>query len=116
MEETAEPVVSAHCALPVLAHDRRIGGWIRRLQLKRPVRAMGVVVVDIDEKDLFQVASPDDQEPVEALGAGGARPPLGIGVRVWCLHRRAQHPGALRTEHVVEAAGELRVAVAEQEP
>src|SRR6266545_1984504 len=72
MEETAEPVVSAHCALPVLAHDRRIGGWIRRLQLKRPVRAMGVVVVDIDEKDLFQVASPDDQEPVEALGAGGA--------------------------------------------
>src|SRR6266508_1275691 len=42
MEETAEPVVSAHCALPVLAHDRRIGGWIRRLQLKRPARAVRV--------------------------------------------------------------------------
>jgi hypothetical protein len=31
------------------------------------------------------------------------------------LHRRHQHLGALRAEHVVEAAGELRVVVAQQE-
>jgi hypothetical protein len=40
MEETAEPVVSAHCALPVLGYGHHIGKWIRRFQLKRPVRAM----------------------------------------------------------------------------
>src|SRR6266545_2467117 len=115
MEETAEPVASAHCALPVLGYGHHIGKWIRRFQLKRPVRAMPVVVVDVDAKDLLQVASPDDQQPVEALRAGRADPAFGVGVRVGRLHRRDQHLGALRAEHVVKAAGELRVPVAEQE-
>jgi len=36
-----------------------------------------------------------------------------MSVRVGCLDWREQHLSALRWEHVVEVAGELRVAVAE---
>ena len=67
----------------------------------------------VDPRDLLQVASSDDQQPVQALGADGADPPLGVGVRVGRLHRRQQHLGTVRTEDVVEAVGELRVPIAQ---
>jgi hypothetical protein len=76
---------------------------------------VGVVVLDVDPKDLVEVAAPDDQQPVQALGAHCPDPAFRMGVRVGGLHRRQQHLGALRAEHVVEAAGELRVVVAQQE-
>jgi hypothetical protein len=38
-----------------------------------------------------------------------------VGVSVGCLHRRDQHLGVLRTEHVVEPAAELRVTIANKE-
>ena len=66
------------------------GGWIRWCQPERPVRTMGVVAGGVDPQDLLEVASSDEQQPGQALGALGA-------------------------EHVVEAAGELRVAVAQEE-
>jgi len=34
---------------------------------------------------------------------------------VGCLHRRQQHLGARRIEHVVEPATELRVTIADEE-
>jgi hypothetical protein len=61
------------------------------------------------------MAATNDQQPVQALGAHRPNPALRVRVCVWCLHRRQQHLGALGAEHVVEAATELRVAVAEQE-
>jgi hypothetical protein len=82
----------------------------------RPVRTVGVVVLVIDPKDLLEVAGPDDQQPVQALGAYRPDPALRVGVRVRRLHRRQQHLGALGAEHVVEAVGELRVVVAQHEP
>jgi hypothetical protein len=93
MEEAAEADASAHRTLPV-PNDRHTGEWIRRFQSERPVRAIPVVVVNVDAKDLLQVASPDDQQPVEALRAGGADSPLRVGVRVGRLYRRAQDLGA----------------------
>jgi hypothetical protein len=78
-------------------------------------QTVGVVVLDIDPKDLLEVATPDDQQPVQALGAHRPDPALRVGVRVRRLHRRQQHLGALGAEHVVEAAGELRVVVAQHE-
>jgi hypothetical protein len=79
------------------------------------VRTVGVVVLDIDPEDLLQVAAPDDQQPVQAFGAHRPDPALRMGVRVGGLHRRQQHLSALGAEHVVEAAGEFRVVVAQQE-
>jgi len=61
------------------------------------------------------MAATNDQQLVKALGAHRPNPAFRVRVRIGRLHRRQQHLGALGAEHVVEAAGELRVAVAEQE-
>jgi hypothetical protein len=37
---------------------------------------MPVVVLDVDTKDLLQMAAPNDQQPIQALGADGADPPF----------------------------------------
>ena len=78
------------------------------------MRTMPVVVFDIDPQDLLQVGSSDGQEPVQALGADGADPSLGVRVRLGRLHRRHQHLTTFGAEHV-ERVGELRVPVAEYE-
>jgi hypothetical protein len=113
MEETAEPIAAANLTSLAIADDVRTGGWIRRLQPKRPVRTMTVVVVDIDPKHLLQVPSPDDQQPVKTLGPDRPDPSLREGVRVGRLHRGDQHLGPVRAEHIIKATGELRVTVAE---
>jgi hypothetical protein len=99
----------------ILAGKGWFDGWIRRLQPERPVWAMGVVVLDIDVEDLLEVAAPDDQQPVQALGAHRPDSAFRMGVRVRRLHRRQHHLGALGAEYVVEAAGELGVVVAQHE-
>jgi hypothetical protein len=45
------------------------------------VRTVGVVVLDIDQKDLLEVATPDDQ-PVQALNPHRPDPAFRMGVRV----------------------------------
>jgi hypothetical protein len=97
VHETTEEITSVDSGRPTHPGERQSDGWIRRLQPERPVRTVGVVVLDIDVEDLPEVAAPDE------------------GVGVGRLHRRDQHLGALGAEHVVEAAGELRVAVAQHE-
>ena len=62
------------------------------------------------------MAATDDQEMVEALFAEGAHPTLRIGVRVRRPNRRPDHLEAFGTEHLVEPAAELRVAVVDQQP
>jgi hypothetical protein len=114
VEQAAGAVASAHTAL-LLADDGWIGGRIRWLEPERPVWPVGVVVLDVDSEDLLEVAAPEDQQPVQTLGADGADPPLGVGVGVGCLHRFQEYLGALRPEHVVEAAGEFHVAIVEEE-
>jgi putative transposase len=75
-----------------------LAGCIRRLPPGRPVRPVGVVVLDVDSEDLLEVAAPEDQQPVQALGAGGADPAFGVGVGVGCLHWRQDSLGAWDTE------------------
>jgi hypothetical protein len=65
-----------YLALPVLSGDAQLGGWIRRFQAQRPGRAVLVVVLDVDAKDLLQVVASHDQQPVQALGADRANPAL----------------------------------------
>jgi hypothetical protein len=114
VEQPAEPIPPVH-TVPIPADDGRIGRWIGRLQTKRSVGAVGVVVRNVDPQDLRQMTATDDQQPVQALGAHRPNPALRVDVRVGCLHRRQQQLGARRIEHVVEAAAELRVTIADEE-
>jgi hypothetical protein len=113
--ESAEQVAPVDSCRRILATKGRFDSWIRRLQPERPVWAMGVVVLDVDPQHLLEVAPADNQQPVQSLGADRPDPAFGVGVGVGRLDRRDQHLSALRLEHVVEGAGELGVAVAEQE-
>jgi len=102
-------------AFSAVVYERQSGGWIRRLELQRPVRSVPVVVLDVDSQDLFQVPATHDEQPVQALGPHRPDPALGVGVGVGRLHWRKHHLGALRPKHVVEPAAELRVTIANKE-
>ena len=71
-------------------------------------------MLDVDPEDLPQVATANDQKPVQALGADRPHPALRVRVRPGRLHGRQEHLGTVRAEHIVEAAGELRVPSAQQ--
>ena len=87
-------------------------GWIGRLQPERPVRTVGVVVLNIDPKDLLEAPAADDQQPVQALGAHPPEPTLRMGVGVGGLHRGQQDLGA---EHVVKLRVNFASWVAQQQ-
>jgi hypothetical protein len=99
----------------VILADRGNVGWIWCVQAQRSVRAVPVVVLDVDAQGLLEMISSHDQQPVQALGPDGANPPLCVGVRRGCLYRCQDDLGALGADYVVEAAAELRVAVTQQE-
>src|SRR6266567_4580955 len=115
MEQTTEQVASMKAALAILADKIQLGGWDRRLKLERPVRTIGVVMLDVDPEHLLQVPAPDEQQPIQALGADGPHPALYVRVCSWRPHWREEHLAALRAEHVIEPEGELRVPIMEQE-
>ena len=77
---------------------------------------MLVVVADVGREHSFEVASVDDQDPVEALAAYGADPPFGERVGAGCPYRCADDPDAVGAEHLVEPSCELAVAVVDQGP
>ena len=80
------------------------------------MRAMRVVMVDVDRQDSFEVAAVEDQEPIEALTADAADPALHVRVRARRAYRCPDDPDRLGAEHLVEGGGELAVAVMDQEP
>jgi hypothetical protein len=112
VHETTEEIASVNLGRLIHADEGEWDGWIRRLQRERPVRTVGVIVLHVDPQPLLEGAAPEDQQPAQALGPHPSDPPLRVGVSVRSLHRRDQHLGSLGAEHVVETAGELRVAVA----
>jgi hypothetical protein len=57
-----------------------------------------------------------DEQPVEALGPGGADEPLGKRVRARRSNRRADDARADRGHHVVEGSHELGVTIPDEEP
>jgi hypothetical protein len=75
-----------------------------------------VVVPAVDAEHLLEMASAENQNPVEAVGANRPHPALSEGVRVRGLDRRADHLDALRPEDLVEGVAELRVAIVDEEP
>jgi hypothetical protein len=91
VEESAEQVASTYGALIILAEDGQSGGRIWWLQPERSVGTVAVVMLDVDPKDLLEVAAAHDQQPVQALGTDSAHPALRVGV---CLGART---GVTRT-------------------
>jgi len=77
---------------------------------------VGVVVIDVDLKYVFEVAATTDQGPVQTLTPDGADETLGVRVGSRREYRCADHPKAFAAEHLVEGAAEFRVAIAHQEP
>jgi hypothetical protein len=65
---------------------------------------------------ILEVASAEDEDSIEAVGAEGACPAFGVGVRVRRLDRRTDHLDALASEHLVEGVAELRVPVTDEKP
>jgi hypothetical protein len=91
MQQPAEQAAAVHLASMIPADDGQHTGSVRCLKSEGAVWTLPVVVLDTDPKDLSQVPSADDQQPVEALRADGANPPLREGVRMGRLHRREHH-------------------------
>jgi hypothetical protein len=72
-------------------------------------------VVDVDTEDALELATVDDQDPVEALAPDRADEALGVGVRLRRLDRRLDDFDPLAAEDLIERAVELGVAIANQE-
>ena len=77
VEEAVEAVDSSD-------RTRRVGGWCLwggGVEVGATMEPGGVVVLDVERQDLLGVAPVPDQGPVQALGADGAHPAFGEGVR-----------------------------------
>ncbi len=72
-------------------------------------------MVDEAREDALEMATVEDQEPVETLASDGADEALGDRVRLRRPHRRADDLDAVASEDDVEVAGELAVTIPDQE-
>jgi hypothetical protein len=88
---------------------------LRRAKCERAVRPMAVVMVGIGAEDVLELAAAEDEQPIEALAADAADPALGVGVRVRRLHGCADHGDPFALEDEIAAAGELGVAIVDQQ-
>ena len=53
MEQATEHVSSMNAAVSAFVYDDQFGGWVRRLELQRPVRPVPVVVLEVESQDLL---------------------------------------------------------------
>jgi hypothetical protein len=73
-----------------------------------------VVVAAVDAEHVFEMSAAENEDPVQAVGAEGAHPAFGEGVRVRGLDRRADHLDPLGAEDLVEGAAVLAVAIVDE--
>jgi len=78
------------------------------------VGAVGVVVIDVDLKHVFEMAATTDQDPVQTLTPHGADETLVVGVGFRREYRGADHPYAFAAERLVEGTAELRIPVSDE--
>ena len=71
------------------------------------MRPLRVVVGHVAAKHVLEVASAEDQQPVETLGADGTHEPLRVGVRLRRPNRRLDHLDPFAAEHFVGGGREL---------
>jgi len=97
MDQATEQVSSMNAAYSVLINEPQCWGWIRRLELQRPVRPVAVVVLDVDSQNLLQVPATHNQQPVQTLGPHRPDP----GARRSLSSRLSARSGLSRTGLVV---------------
>jgi hypothetical protein len=114
VHETTEQVASIDSVRLILVGEGSSDGWIRRLQPKRPVRAVGVVVLDIDPEDLLEVAAPtiSNQSKHSARTARIQRSAWAFALG---LAPTSAAPGRPRRRPRRRRCGRLRVVVAQHE-
>jgi hypothetical protein len=72
-------------------------------------------VPEVVGEDLLEMAPTEDEGPIEALSADGPNGALGEGVRPGRSNWGPEDPDTFGVEHFVEAGGELRVTVSNEE-
>jgi hypothetical protein len=77
---------------------------------------MLIVMPDVVAKDCFEMMTAENERPVEALFPYSPYPPFRDRVRAGRSDGRPDHLDAFGDEHLVEAGGELSIAVSDQEP
>src|SRR6266508_7014850 len=95
------------------------GRWDGRERCRLPERTVGpmlVVVRQIARQHRLQLPSAHDQHPVEQLTTDGADPPFRVRVRPRRQHGCAQDADVFGAEDRIEAVGEPRVPVPDEEP
>src|SRR5919106_17962 len=99
---------------------RSVGGYPkgfgnRRPHVKRSMGSVTVVVSDIGLEDGLEMATPEDEDAIEALTPERCHEPLREGVRERSLDRGADDPYVLGAEDLIEAGRVLTVPVADEE-
>src|SRR6266487_2845347 len=75
-----------------------------------------VVMVGVLGQHRPQLQASEDEHPVQHLTPNGPNPPLRVGIRPGCPHRRAQHLHPLGGKDRIERGGELRIPIADHKP
>ena len=72
-------------------------------------------MVDELTKHTLEMATSEDDQPVETLATGALDPALCVTVRNGCLQWRTDNPHAFGSENVLDREGKLLVVVTDQE-
>lgn len=81
MDDAAEVICSSQSDEVNLAEERRrCVERGRRTLVEGPVRAVGVVMLDVLGEDCFEVAATEDEHPAETLLSDGADDALAVSV------------------------------------
>jgi hypothetical protein len=110
VDEAAEPVMAADYAFGFSSLVR-----LGRLELKRAMWPLAVVVVEVDAQYALEMAAIQDKQPVKTLGAHGPDEAFRDRVRLRRPKRRLHDPDALAAEDLVEGSAVLAVAITNQE-
>jgi hypothetical protein len=116
VQETAEEVASVHSAPVIRTRNGQVGG--RLWWLQPSARCGRSVLCSIYARRTcgrWSRPTTSSQQPVQALGADCANPPFRVRIRSGVPGSVSPALPTLGAEHIVEAPGELRVPVAEQE-
>src|SRR5215468_10818571 len=82
---------------------RSVSGSSRRAASGRAVRPLSVVMRDVDAEDVLELATAEDEQPVEAFSADGADPALHVGVRIRA-RTGADDPDTVALEESIKGA------------
>jgi hypothetical protein len=111
MDEPAQNIAAVD--LPP-GHSLRVQAGTGRVKGKCPVRSRPLVVLGV-RADSQQVASAEDENVVQALPSSTADPTFGHSVRFRRADGRLHYREPIRSEDLIERAGEFRVSVPNQD-